>query len=57
MSHKFEIGNIVVLNSGGPNMTVQQLTDGQKADCVWFDENNDPHDKYFVIDTLKLAGT
>jgi len=33
-----KIGDIVVLNSGGPNMTVENI-DGEKIVCLWFTDN------------------
>lgn len=33
----FEIGSIVVLRSGGPQMTVERI-DGTTVSCLWFDD-------------------
>ncbi|MBW7867895.1 MAG: DUF2158 domain-containing protein [Brumimicrobium sp.] len=31
----FKVGNVVVLKSGGPSMTIESI-DGEVVDCVWF---------------------
>lgn len=36
---KFERGNVVELNSGGPHMSVGEC-DGEKIALVWFDDVN-----------------
>ncbi len=34
-----KVGDAVVLNSGGPSMTVTEVYDnGINCECVWFDE-------------------
>ena len=40
---EFEAGDVVVLKSGGPRMTVVSVCAGT-VDCSWFapDENSDP---------------
>lgn len=38
--HKYKMGDVVRLRSGGPNMTVQGYTDlgtGEIVSCQWFD--------------------
>jgi uncharacterized protein YodC (DUF2158 family) len=56
---EFNKGDVVVLKSGGPQMTVHNLgsyahsggpEDG--ALCVWFDKDRVPHER--VFDTLTL---
>jgi uncharacterized protein YodC (DUF2158 family) len=34
---KFQIGDVVVLKSGGPAMTVADLTEDGGVICIWFD--------------------
>ena len=34
---KFEIGDIVVLKSGGGPMTVESISDNNRIRCVWYD--------------------
>ncbi|MEL7110837.1 MAG: DUF2158 domain-containing protein [Pseudomonadota bacterium] len=52
---QFHIGDVVVLNSGGPKMTVSAV----KADrvfCVWFNRRDDYHEERtgeFLVATLK----
>lgn len=36
MAKGFEVGKIVQLKSGGPDMTVQMDTDGKHVWCQWF---------------------
>jgi uncharacterized protein YodC (DUF2158 family) len=33
----FDIGTIVNLNSGGPDMTVERVYENSAMRCVWFD--------------------
>jgi uncharacterized protein YodC (DUF2158 family) len=47
-------GDQVQVKSGGPVMTVQEITDGGKfALCVWFDEKNHPQRLKFTLNTLE----
>ncbi len=49
----FNIGDVVVLKSGGPSMTVSNiLTNNTHVGCVWF-INDIRHESNFVIGTLK----
>ena len=50
---KFKIGDRVVLNSGGPTMTVVKYepADGDDVICQWFHSNN-IHEKAFNQDML-----
>ena len=36
---QFQVGDVVRLKSGGPDMTVKRLM-GAGADCVWFQGND-----------------
>lgn len=49
-------GRVVQLKSGGPKMTVEQMEGGSQALCVWFDEKNDLHRKWFDADALEIVG-
>ena len=37
MAHDFQIGDVVEMKSGGPQMTVKKIGD-DGVECVWFDE-------------------
>lgn len=64
---KFKVGDVVELNSGGPQMTVSTyLTDMMKsmmqlkkeqnyAVCEWFDENKEVQKRPFDEDMLKTV--
>ncbi|MBK6698727.1 MAG: DUF2158 domain-containing protein [Saprospiraceae bacterium] len=62
MDKKFEIGDVVELKSGGPNMTITRIINkfhpegaGEKAmfcECVWFvDKIERTHE--FVLESLQ----
>lgn len=57
MTDTFQLGDVVVLKSGGPQMTVSAVgesnTTGQGLVwCVWF-EKSDKHSDSFPQETLK----
>jgi uncharacterized protein YodC (DUF2158 family) len=43
MQNDFEVGQVVMLKSGGPEMTIETIDDygsgHSQAHCVWFEEN------------------
>lgn len=47
-------GDIVVLKSGGPKMTVERLN-GLDAACVWFGDEGIVHTSEFPVACLKTA--
>jgi uncharacterized protein YodC (DUF2158 family) len=49
----FEIGDRVVLISGGPLMTVMEDTNGSPVKCVWFDDNKMKQIDEFPAATLR----
>jgi len=51
----FKAGDVVVLKSGGPKMTVRSYEpqDGEEATCEWFDKNHSLCAKSFHQDTLR----
>lgn len=70
MSNKFQKGDVVRLNSGGPEMTIQGVHKSKSAavlkmpqpdgyyDCVWFEntnkQNQDVRRSHFHEDELTL---
>ncbi|QDQ25949.1 DUF2158 domain-containing protein [Chitinimonas arctica] len=49
-----KVGDVVVLKSGGPLMTVESLSQAMKAFCIWFDGPT-RFEGYFVPETLKIV--
>jgi uncharacterized protein YodC (DUF2158 family) len=53
---EFKVGDIVMLKSGGPRMTISQVAqdtnEEQRAWCDWF-EGNKPHKGDFLVAQLK----
>lgn len=47
----FQVGDVVLLKSGDPRMTVESMN-GESADCVWFEDNSLQRNT-FNIATLK----
>lgn len=62
---KFKIGDVVVLNSGGPKMTIEfieiksfisgHLLSEPKYAVVWFDQKNEKQYGKFTESVLKLS--
>lgn len=52
----FKPGDVVMLRSGSPAMTVKELGEHQDAHCLWF-HGNDLHNDWFPLVTLKGAPT
>jgi uncharacterized protein YodC (DUF2158 family) len=52
----FQIGDVVELKSGSPNMTVEDAGEGDTVSCVWFDKSEAKRG-YFPASTLKKANT
>lgn len=54
---KFNKGDVVVLKSGGPTMTVNVVSTigGASYLCYWFDNQLHRHEGSFNEDTLELA--
>lgn len=53
----FESGDVVVLNSGGPHMTVICLDfeadeDGEDYLCCWFNDDGDYREDVFSVHTI-----
>ena len=51
----FKVGDVVVLKSGGPKMTIAALKQ-DRAFCIWFNQRDQYHEEKtaeFLIETLK----
>ena len=53
----YELGDVVILNSGGPRMTVVEVSEGGGAiSCTWMNEDGDElHHGVFKAVTIELA--
>jgi len=50
VSKKFSTGNVVMLNSGGPKMTIVEVFDASDtARCVWFSGDSTLHSGVFML--------
>lgn len=59
MKEVFSVGDVVLLNSGGPKMTVESVVydtsdDTYSVDCTWF-MGDEVQEGTFVGETLQLA--
>jgi len=52
---KFKKGDVVILKSGGPPMTVARYMENGRVACIWFDESQKHNSKGFEEDTLELV--
>lgn len=48
------VGSVVRLKSGGPRMTVQEVTDQGDIKCIWFDRNWQPITCHWQAELLDL---
>jgi len=48
----FQVGDVVELQSGSPQMTVEHI-DSDEISVVWFDSKGDPHRDTYTDKTLK----
>lgn len=46
MGHSFSIGDTVELNSGGPPMSVCEVSESH-VKCIWFDDRNHVQEREF----------
>jgi uncharacterized protein YodC (DUF2158 family) len=57
MGRQVQVGDVVELKSGGPNMTVQsieQMTYHKVVGVSWFDELGQISNAWFHIDAVKI---
>jgi uncharacterized protein YodC (DUF2158 family) len=54
---QLEVGDIVRLKSGGPDMTVEEIETNctRPVRCVWFDAHHDRETANFLASTLQLV--
>ncbi|MFN3350709.1 YodC family protein [Pseudorhodoplanes sp.] len=50
---EFSPGDVVVLKSGGPRMTIAAV-DKQNALCEWFSDDQNPLSRSFALTSLRL---
>jgi uncharacterized protein YodC (DUF2158 family) len=50
---QFKVGDVVMLKSGGPTMTVGSIAPGGVIECLWFDKNNEQQHAAFSPATLE----
>jgi len=50
---QFSPGDVVVLKSGGPRMTIAAV-DKQNALCEWFSDDQNPLSRSFALTSLRL---
>lgn len=55
MADEIKAGDIVMLKSGGPPMTVAWVEDG-KAYCEWFDSRKEPRGQQYDLVVLQRVG-
>lgn len=54
----FEVGEIVKLKSGGPDMTVEMVHEDLKEfDCAWFRDDKSIDSHRFYEDTIEYTAT
>lgn len=55
MSAKFKTGDVVMVISGGPRMTISELgvSEPYYHECTWFDKNQNPQREDFPETSLK----
>jgi uncharacterized protein YodC (DUF2158 family) len=54
MSGTFKVGDVVQLKSGGPKMTVGEISSSTTVWCVWF-VGDKKDGGTFAVEVLKLA--
>jgi uncharacterized protein YodC (DUF2158 family) len=54
---KFQLGDVVILNSGGPAMTVIGLGSDNRAQCKWKRADGQDEEASFPVEAIRLAPT
>ena len=54
---EFAVGDVVVLKSGGPHMTITDLMDEDLAYCQWMDDKKMLQGSRFGLRTIKKVET
>ncbi|KTC81761.1 YodC family protein [Legionella brunensis] len=52
MDNQFKVGDVVILKSGGPKMTVVSVEAENELRCTWF-VNGEIKEDFFILDILK----
>lgn len=47
-------GDVCVLNSGGPHMTVVSISSADQLQCMWLDDNGSPHTWVFPLVCVRI---
>ena len=53
---QFNVGDVVELKSGGPDMTVTRIRDNGSLRCTWFGKDDKPQYGSYKPEVLKLSG-
>lgn len=49
---EFKEGDVVYLKSGGPAMTITEITSNDYVWCTWFDKDQDVQGKSFIKSSI-----
>lgn len=52
---KFELGDLVILRSGGPVMTISYETTDEYIQCDWFNDRELKHDAFHPNELIKVS--
>lgn len=53
--NEFKEGDVVYLKSGGPAMTITEISDGDSVWCTWFCKNNELKGQSFIKSSLTTS--
>ncbi len=51
----FKVGDVVILKSGGPDMTISTVSD-DGVHCIWFKDDNQING-FFPADAVEISNT